>query len=112
MSALLLLPLVAFAALYALWVFFLAVMALKRARDGGLLVTRTKVLGYPILFAGLILDAIANIFVMTIILMEIPKEMTVTARLKRHNRGAGWRQAVAAWFKPLLDPYDPSGIHI
>ena len=39
--------------------------------------------------------------------------MTVTARLKRHNAtNTGWRKAVAVWFEPLLDPYDPSGDHI
>jgi hypothetical protein len=51
--------------------------------------------------------------VLTLLLLEWPKEMTVTARLKRHNAtSTGWRKAVAVWFEPLLDPYDPSGDHI
>jgi hypothetical protein len=50
---------------------------------------------------------------MTVLFLEIPRETTVTARLKRHNRtGSGWRQRLAAWFEPLIDPYDPSGDHI
>ena len=106
-------PLYGFLLLYALWVFFLAVMSLKRAKDAGLLTTTAKVFGYPVLFTGLLLDFIANTLVLTVLLGELPREGTVTSRLKRHNRNStGWRKAVAAWAEPLLDPYDPSGDHI
>lgn len=99
--------------LWALWLFFLAVMSLKRAKDAGLLTTTAKVFGYPVLFAGLLLDFLANTFVLTVLLCELPREGTVTSRLKRHNRtSTGWRKAVAAWAEPLLDPFDPSGDHI
>jgi hypothetical protein len=98
---------------YALWIFYLAVMSLKRAKDAGLLTATAKVLGYPVLVVGWLLDAFVNVFVMTMLLLEIPQELTVTARLKRHNRvTGGWRKAVARWAEPLLDPYDPSGDHI
>lgn len=113
MSHPILYPAYGFLLLYALWVFFLAVMSLKRAKDAGLLTTTAKVFGYPVLFAGLLLDFIANAVVLTILLGELPREGTVTSRLKRHNRtSTGWRKAVAAWAEPLLDPYDPSGDHI
>ena len=106
-------PVYALLLLYALWVFFLAVMSLKRAKGAGLLTTTAKCFGYPVLFAGLLLDFLANILVLTVLLMELPREGTVTSRLKRHNTtGTGWRKAVAAWAEPLLDPYDPSGDHI
>lgn len=99
--------------LYALWVFFLAVMSLKRAKDAGLLTTTARVFGYPVLFVGLLLDFLANVFVLTVLLGELPREGTVTSRLKRHNAtSTGWRKAVAKWAEPLLDPYDPSGDHI
>lgn len=105
--------LVGLGAAYALWVFFLAVMSLKRVKDAGLLTATTKALGYPVLFAGLAMDLFVNATLMTLVLGEIPREMTVTARLKRHNReSTGWRKAVAAWAEPLLDPFDPSGDHI
>ena len=98
---------------YALWVFFLAVMSLKRAKDAGLLSTTAKVLGYPVLIVGYVLDCFVNFIAMTVLLMEIPQETTVTARLKRHNReSTGWRKSVALWAEPLLDPYDPSYDHI
>ena len=99
--------------LWALWLFFLAVMSLKRAKDAGLLTTTAKVFGYPVLFIGLTLDFLANVLVLTVLLIELPREGTVTSRLKRHNReSTGWRKAVAAWAEPLLDPFDPSGDHI
>ena len=98
---------------YALWVFYLAVMNLKRAKDAGMLTRTAAVLGYPVLFVGWILDAFVNVFVLTVVMLELPRELLVTTRLKRHNRyGHGWRKSFARWFEPLLDPYDPSGDHI
>jgi hypothetical protein len=102
-----------FAASYALWIFYLAVMNLQRVRDMGKLGTVAKVFGYPVLLVGYALDVLVNVTLMTVLFLEIPRETTVTARLKRHNRtGSGWRQRLAAWFEPLIDPYDPSGDHI
>lgn len=105
--------LAALASFYGLWLFYLAVMNLKRVRDLGLLSPLALAFGTPILVIGLVLDLIVNVAVMTVILLELPQETTVTARLKRHNReSSGWRKAVAVWFEPLLDPFDPSGDHI
>lgn len=102
-----------FALLYALWILYLAVMNLKRAKDAGLLTPITKALGYPVLFAGLVVNMTINFVVFTVILLEFPRETLVSERLKRHNRnGKGWRKSVAMWFEPLLDPFDPSGDHI
>ena len=99
--------------LWALWVFFLAVMTLKRAKDADLLTATAKAFGYPVLFAGLLLDFLCNVLVLTVLLAELPREGTVTSRLKRHNlHSTGWRKSVAAWAEPLLDPFDPSGDHI
>jgi len=97
---------------YALWVFFLAVMSLARAKDAGQLTTTAKCLGYPVLIVGYVLDCFVNFTVMTVLLLEIPQETTVTSRLSRHNQGTGWRKAIAAWAEPLLDVFDPSGNHI
>lgn len=101
------------AAIYALWVFYLAVMNLKRAKNAGQLHDLALWLGTPVLLVGYALDVLVNVFVMTVLLAELPRESTVTARLKRHNLySTGWRKAVAVWFEPLLDPFDPSGNHI
>jgi hypothetical protein len=98
---------------YALYVWYAAVMNIKRVRDMGKLTTLGKVFGYPTLVIGLILDLLVNWFVMTIILLEVPRELTVTSRLKRHHKAStGYRLAVVKFFEPVLDPLDPSGDHI
>ena len=98
---------------YALWIFYLAVMNLSRAKKEGLLSKTALVLGIPVLIVGLIIDFIVNVILMTVLFLELPSEGTVSARLKRHNRtGTGWRKKLAAWFEPIFDPYDPKGDHI
>jgi hypothetical protein len=102
-----------FAITYALYVFYAAVMNIKRVRDAGKLTIIGKVLGYPTLVVGLFLDLLVNVFVMTVVLLELPCELTVTSRLKRHHKeSTGWRLAVVKFFEPVLDPLDPSGDHI
>lgn len=100
-------------AFYILWVLFLAVMNLARAKRAGKLTKTAQALGTPILLLGFALDFAINLVVMTVVLVELPRELTVSERLERHNReSTGWRKAVAAWFEPILDPFDPDGDHI
>lgn len=99
--------------MWTVWVFYLAVMSLKRGNDAGTLTFWCKFFGYPVLFVGLLLDLVCNVLVMTVLLGEVPRELTVTSRLKRHNlHSTGWRKAVAVWAEQLLDQFDPSGDHI
>ena len=104
----------AFGLVYALWVFYLAVMNLKRVKDAGKLGKVALALGMPVLLVGLVLDLLANVLVFTVLLLELPQETTVTARLKRHKReSTGWRLRVTNWFaSELLDHFDPTGTHI
>lgn len=98
---------------YALFVFYAAVMNIKRVKDMGKLSWFGKVLGYPTLLIGLALDLAVNVLLMTPLLLELPRELTVTSRLKRHHReSTGWRLAVVKFFEPVLDPLDPSGDHV
>jgi len=101
-----------FVSIYVLWVFYIAVMGLKRVKDAVQLSKVAAFFGYPVFIAGYLLDVLVNIFVMTVILLELPKEFTVTARLKRHKDDPSWRGNVVEFFRPLLDPFDPSGKHI
>lgn len=113
MSALIAAPLYAILGVWLLWVFYLAVMNLSRARKAGTLSKTAYVFGLPVLIIGLALDLLINVLVMSLVLWEIPRELTVTSRLKRHHKAStGWRLAVVRWFEPLLDPYDPDGDHI
>lgn len=99
--------------LYLLWLFYLAVMCLKRAYDAGTISKPALYLGYPILFLGLLIDLLVNVFVASVLLLEMPQELTVTARLGRLIRtDNGWRRRAALWFcSQLLDTFDPSGLH-
>lgn len=100
-------------ALYVLWPFYLAVMCLKGARDAGRLSKYARAMAWPILIIGAALDAFANIVIMSVILLELPREWLVTPRLKRHIRGGGYRRRIAVWMgEHLLDPFDPSGSHL
>ena len=103
----------AVAVTYGLYVFYCAVMNIKRVRDMGKLTKLGMAFGYPTLFIGLVLDFLCNVFVMTPLFLEIPQEFTVTSRLKRHNsESTGWRLAIVKFFEPVLDPLDPSGDHV
>lgn len=99
--------------IYALWIFFLAVMALKRARDSGTLSTPALVMGMPVLWMGLLVDAFVQVTVASLVFLELPRELTVTARLTRLKKGpVTWRQRFAAWCcAHLLNAFDPSGNH-
>lgn len=93
---------------YALWGLFLAVMALKHARNAGRLTPWAWRFGLPILMLGYLLDFFVNMVVMTVLLCEIPREWLVTARVKRLLADSGYRGAVARWLDTqLLDPIDP-----
>jgi hypothetical protein len=86
----------ALAVLYGLWLFYLAVMNLKRAKDAGTLTRVALFFGWPLLLAGLVLDLIANVLVATLIFADMPAELTVTARLKRYVREqpGSWRASM------------------
>ena len=96
---------------FFLWVYYLAVMGLKHVRDTTGLKGLTLYLGSVALAIGYILDAYVNVFVLSFVLLEFPRETTVTSRLKRHYKLKGtWGFKVALWFIPLLEPYDPGHI--
>lgn len=98
---------------FLLWLFYLAVMAARRAQQNGTLTLTAKVLGFPILMVGGVLDVFCNMTICTIILLETPREWLVTTRLRRWVDSPTWRGSVARWFgKHLLDPFDPSGSHL
>lgn len=98
---------------YALWIFFLAAMSLQRAHEAGTLPRAAFALGVPVLVIGFALDFLVNVVVMTPLLLELPREWTVTDRLRRHHRqSTGWRLKVVLLLEPVLDPFDPSGDHV
>lgn len=95
---------------YSTWLFFLAIMALKMARDEGKLSQVALCLGYPMLVVGLVLDFSLNM-ASTVIFLELPQELLLTYRCDRliHSK-PGWRQNLARWLcQNLLDPFQIGG---
>lgn len=62
------------ASMCALWTLYLAVMNLARARDAGTLSRPAYYLGLPLLYVGLLIDMLMNIFIATILFLELPQE--------------------------------------
>lgn len=105
----------AFAAMYALWLFYLAIMNLKRAKDAGTMTKAALVFALPIAIVGYILDVVVNVTIGTVLFLDLPREVTLSSRMSRlYEPGStAWRSRLAEWFaRNLLNTYDPSGQHI
>ena len=100
-------------ALYVLWLFYLAVMNLYRAKKAKTISWPALMLGYPILIIGALLDLLVNVLIMSLVFLEPPRELLVTQRLARHIKTAkGWRAKLAYLIcHHLLNAFDPSGDH-
>jgi len=98
--------------LYATWIMYLGIMNLKRAKDAGTISKLSLYLGYFALFVGAAMDVATNI-VMSIPLLEPPRELLLARRLRRLKHGDyGWRTKAAKRIcSTLLDVFDPSGDH-
>lgn len=103
------------ALIYLTWLFFLAVMALKSARDNGKLTTMSKVLAYPLLGVGWLLDFSLNMAT-TPVFLDLPREWLLTIRCDRYlsiKNPVGlnkYRQGLARWLcQNLLDPFQSGG---
>lgn len=97
-----------------LWIMYVAVMRLKQVREAGQLTWPMKAFGYPLLIVGLVLDFSVNAVLGSLILLEVPKEWTLSARLWRwsNDPDGGWRRKLATAVRVgLLDNIDPSGVH-
>ena len=102
------------AEVYFLWIFYLAVMNLKRARDAGTISRVALVLGCPVLAVGYVFDLAVNITVCSLLVWDWPREATVSAHLARLVRtGTPYQRTVSRWLAVnLLDAFDPSGNHL
>jgi hypothetical protein len=96
------------------WLFYLGIMTLKRARDEGKVTRPAEMVGVPIYWTGVLLDFLGNITFAVLIFRDIPREVLVSQRLQRYVDGPpGWRRERAIWWaEHFLDPYDPRGYHI
>lgn len=102
---------------YVLYVYYLAVMALRRAKLEGLIEpgTRQSVLLATVVLPGVVLDWVGNFVLGTVLFLELPKSWgeLITGRLKRHCcKGDTWRSKLATFIcHQMLDTFDPGGKH-
>ena len=100
---------------WLLWLFYLATMNLWNADLQGKQTKFAKQCSKPILWSGWLLGVLVNTFVMSVILLEFPRETAVSTRLARHlhKQIPDYRTKFAQKFADnLLDAYDPRGKHI
>lgn len=102
---------------YATFIYYLALMNLKRARDLGQLTWPAKLFGFPALGVGYLLDALLTTTVGFLLFCDAPRELTFSHRLERYctepEYEGSWRRRFAIWLaKHFLNPYDPRGYHI
>lgn len=98
-------------AFWLLWVFFLCVMLLDEHKAN--LKGFVRLLAYFTLAVGLSLDFLVQVGPASVLWLELPKELTVSGRVKRLcATGGGYRYKLAIWFRDnLLAPFDKSGGH-
>lgn len=102
------LPAIAIAGFWLLWTFFVAVVYLRNLRDAGKLNGATMAFGKLTLAIGWTIDCAVNALVMTVVFFEPPRELTVTARLRRHIRADNWRGRLARRIcTAFIEPIDP-----
>ena len=91
-----------------LWCFYLAIMNLVQVRDGPGLNAESKKLGLLILIPGYISDALCNIVWASLIMLQRPRELTVTSRIQKliDQPNDSYQRRLALWIAvKLLNPY-------
>ena len=103
------------ALIYLTWLFFLAIMALKSARDNHKLTRASTVMATPILIVGWCLDFSLNMCA-TPVFLDLPQELLLTIRCDRYLSIANptglnkYRQRFARLLcQNLLDPFQSGG---
>ena len=100
--------------LWGFWALYVLIMGLYRAHLNKKLSRISYVLGMPWLVIGLIVDFVANVTIASLVFLDPPRELLVTARLQRYNTQSirTWRSEWANWIcTNLLDVFDPNGDH-
>ena len=101
--------------LWALWILYVSMMNIDRAMELGELPWQAKLMVYPTKFVFDMVEVVANTIVCTLIFLDLPKEFTVSDRLRRYyedQNQAKWRMVLVNFVKPMLDPFDHKGPHI
>lgn len=99
--------------LYLFFIMYVASMGMIRAHKEGKLNPVLWGLCTPFVAISLVIDVIHNLTLFIFIFGELPSELTVTERLKRHYKKPTVRGKIATWLgDTLLNPFDYSGDHL
>lgn len=99
--------------LYVFFILYVASMGMIRAHKEKKLNPMLWVMCVPFVVFSLIIDVLNNLFVFTLLFAELPKELTVTERLKRHVKQHTFRGKLARLIgDSLLNSFDPTGNHL
>lgn len=95
-------------ALFILWAMFVVVMTMAQLRGAGRLSQLMIDVGLSMVAVGLVWDVLCNIFIASVVFLELPLEATVSARLHRLVATDGWRAKLAIWFAEVtMNPFCP-----
>jgi hypothetical protein len=99
--------------LYLFFIMYVASMGMIRAHKEGKLNPVLWGLCMPFVAISLVIDVIHNLTLFIFIFGELPSELTVTERLKRHYKQDTKRGKVARGIaNTILNPFDYSGNHV
>ena len=94
------------------WVTYLAAMNFDRVRKEVGVSKVAEIFAMIMLGPGILMDVLLNLFVGTLLFVQIPKEWLFTGRMKRNKDRTDWRGKLARGIcKDLLDPFDPDCKH-
>lgn len=98
-----------------LWLFFImyvASMNMIRAYKEHKLNWLLWILCLPFVALSWVIDVIHNLTLFSVLFFELPRELTVTDRLKRHVKEQTFRGKLARWLShTILDQFDHTGSH-
>lgn len=93
------------------WVLYVAAMNFKRVYELGNVGRFAKINGRIVWFIAQPIDLALNIL-WSILLLDFPRELLLSPKLKRLKAKGGWRGKIATFVcRELLNPFDPDGKH-
>lgn len=98
--------------LYLFFILYVASMGMIRAHNEGKLNWFLWALCLPFVTVSVIVNIIHNVTIVSLLFWELPKEWTVSTRMKRHYNSNDYRGKISRWLcATLLNPFDHTGDH-
>ena len=104
-----------FGSLCLFWLLWIVISGFHRAQAEGRLTPFAITVGTGISYFGLVWDVLCNLLLCTFLFLDIPREPTLSQRLRRLVLTTGWRREFAEWVsEALINPFstDPADPHI